>query len=218
MRRSELMGVVQRLRQGLEIEPFRWIVSYENVRAEEVQKGIQETNLPIDVLIVDEAHRLRNPDTLQHRAGATLCHVSDVALFLSATPVQNKLEDLWNLLLLLSPEEFENWELFRNQIDANRPLLQAQKALASNPARMEAASKSLKEFIANPAGAQLADSEIVRSITTRLESQVLGGRDLVELRADVSRLSPTGHIITRTRKAEALPHRPKREAGGSESS
>jgi hypothetical protein len=71
----------------------------------------------------------------------------------------------------------------------------------------------MQEFLANPAGAQLAETEIVRSIMARLASRGIEGRDLVELRADVSRLSPTGHIITRTRKAEALPHRPKREAG-----
>lgn len=213
VRRIDLLGLAERLRQGREIDPFRWIVSYEHVRPEEVRAALEDTQPPIDVLIVDEAHRLRNTETLQHRVGATLCRISDIVLFLSATPVQNRLEDLWHLLQLLSPEEFSSWDLFQNQIDANRPLLLAQRALALRPARLEEAATKLGEFLENPAGAQFANTEIAQSIAERLRTAGLHGRDLVELRADIGRLSPTGHIITRTRKVDALPDRPRREAG-----
>lgn len=213
VRRVDILGLAERLRQGREVEPFRWIISYEHVRPEEVRAALEDTQPPIDVLVIDEAHRMRNPGRLQHRIGAALCRISDVVLFLSATPVQNRLEDLWNLLRLLSPEEFGSWDLFQNQIDANRPLLLAQRALALRPPRLDEATIRLGEFLQNPAGSQFGDTEITQSIAERLRTPILQGRDLVELQADIGRLSPTGHVITRTRKVDALPHRPRREAG-----
>jgi len=95
------------------LEEFRWITSFESTRSEEVRTALDEVLLPIDVLIVDEAHRLRNPETLQHKVGGVLTRSANAIVFLTATPVQNKLEDLWNLLRLLSPEEFSEWPLFQ---------------------------------------------------------------------------------------------------------
>lgn len=213
VRRGDLLSLVDRVRQGRELDPFRWIISYENARPEEVRIALETTQPPIDVLIVDEAHRLRNPESLQHKVGAALCRISDTVLFLSATPVQNSLDDLWNLLRLLSPEEFADRSLFQSQVDANRPLLQAQRALAARPARCQDALARLGEFLSNPAGAQFAGTELVQSITQRLRSRDMRTADLVELQGDFARLSPTGHIITRTRKVDALPNRPRREAG-----
>jgi len=78
---------------------------------------------------------------------------------------------------------------------------------------VDEAGARLREFLENPAGTQFAATEIAQSVVERLQTPGIQGRDLVELRADIARLSPTGHIITRTRKADALPHRPRREAG-----
>src|SRR5437016_1166299 len=102
--------------------------------------------LPIDVLIVDEAHRLRNPETLQHKVGVVLTRSANATVFLTATPVQNKLEDLWNLLKLLSPEEFSEWPLFQEQIKGNRLILAAQKALTTHPPDYKSAKEAVEAF------------------------------------------------------------------------
>ncbi len=213
VRRADLVTLANRLRQGREPEPFRWIVSYESARPEEVRAALEETQPPIDVLIADEAHRMRNPESLQHKLGAVLSRSSDTVLFLSATPVQNKLEDLWHLLRLLSPEEFGDWVLFQSQIEANRPLLSAQRALARRPVSIAEARNRLGEFFRSQPGQHLRSTEIARSLEQRLASGRLDRRDVVELQADIARLSPTGHILSRTRKIEAMPNRPVRAAG-----
>src|SRR5260370_293466 len=43
VRRTDLIGLAERLRQGREIEPFRWITSYEHVRPEEVRVALEDT-------------------------------------------------------------------------------------------------------------------------------------------------------------------------------
>jgi len=212
VRRPDLLRVASRLRQGRDTEAFRWIVSYESARPEEVRTALEETQPPIDVFIADEAHRMRNPESLQHKLGAALCRSSDTVLFLSATPVQNTLEDLWHLLRLLSPDEFGDWILFQKQIEANRPILAAQRALAQRPTAIGEAHSSLAAFFESEPGRHLKATEMARSIEERLSRAQLDRRDIVELQADISRLSPTGHILSRTRKIEAMPNRPVRVA------
>ncbi|MBA4192347.1 MAG: helicase SNF2 [Planctomycetaceae bacterium] len=54
-----------------------------------------------DLVIVDEAHHLRNRNTLTWRLASEL--QKQYALLLTATPVQNNLEELFNLVTLLEP-------------------------------------------------------------------------------------------------------------------
>src|SRR5664279_1191189 len=136
--------------------------------------------------------------------------VYSCVVFLTATPVQNKLEDLWNLLKLLSPEEFSLWPLFQEQIRGNRLILAAQNALADHPPDYDAAKISVESFIKSYAP-ERAGRQFLGSITERLAEASSDRRDCFELQADISRLSPTSHIISRTRKIDALPNRPKRD-------
>jgi ERCC4-related helicase len=208
---SDLIRQTERIRQGREIESFKWIVSYESIRQEDVRVAIEETELPIDVLIADEAHRMRNPETLQHKVGAALCRVSaDAAIFLSATPVQNKLEDLWHLLRLLSEDEFAEWPVFKEQMEANRYLLTAQRAVAQFD--FPAAEQSLLSFGSTRAGQSARGGAFLESVFARSKTPTTDRRMMVELQADIGRLSPLGHILCRTRKAEALVRRPERNA------
>src|SRR5208283_2153715 len=59
-----------------------------------------------DLLIVDEAHHLRTPDTKTHTIARLLCSNSDAIVFLSATPIQTSSDNLFSLLNLLSPDTF----------------------------------------------------------------------------------------------------------------
>lgn len=207
---TDLLRLAERLRHGQEPEEFRWIVSYESARPEEVRRALEETQPPIDLFVADEAHRMRNSESLQHRVGATISRCSDTTVFLTATPVQNRLEDLWNLLRLISPEEFPAWELFECQVNANKLVLAAQHALSERPPDLRAAASRLEEF-AKVGGRSMSQS-FYESITGRLAEVGADRRELVELQADVSKLSPLAHLVSRTRKAEAMPDRAQRSA------
>ncbi|MHA6757266.1 DEAD/DEAH box helicase [Streptacidiphilus sp. PAMC 29251] len=59
------------------------------------------TEQPWDLVIADEAHRLRNPRSASGRLARTLR--ARYLLLLTATPVENRLQDLYELISLVSP-------------------------------------------------------------------------------------------------------------------
>jgi SNF2 family DNA or RNA helicase len=67
---------------------------------------------PFDLVIVDEAHRLKNRTTRSYRLVHQLR--TRFLLLLSATPVQNNLVELFNLLTLLQPGIFRTEREFRS--------------------------------------------------------------------------------------------------------
>jgi len=73
-----------------------------------------------DLVIVDEAHRLKNRDTL----GWKLCDrlVSRFLLLLSATPVENDLTELWGVINLLRPGQLATLAEFKRRfVDRRDP-------------------------------------------------------------------------------------------------
>jgi SNF2-related domain/Helicase conserved C-terminal domain len=73
-----------------------------------------------DCLIVDEAHHLRNRDSQSWQAVNALPR--QFLLLLTATPVQNSLEELYNLVTLLQPGQFSSPREFRaRHMDPKRP-------------------------------------------------------------------------------------------------
>ncbi|XP_072500692.1 chromodomain-helicase-DNA-binding protein 1-like isoform X1 [Notamacropus eugenii] len=61
------------------------------------------------VLVVDEAHRLKNHSSLLHR---TLSEISvDFSLLLTGTPIQNSLQELYSLLSFVEPNLFPKDQL-----------------------------------------------------------------------------------------------------------
>jgi SNF2 family DNA or RNA helicase len=59
------------------------------------------TGQPWDVIIADEAHRLRNPRSASGRLARALS--ARYLLLLTATPVENRLQDLYELVSLVAP-------------------------------------------------------------------------------------------------------------------
>lgn len=57
-----------------------------------------------DLVIVDEAHHLRNPSTLLYQGIEHICSNAEAVVFLTATPVQLGATDLFVLLNLLRPD------------------------------------------------------------------------------------------------------------------
>ncbi|MDH4557801.1 DEAD/DEAH box helicase [Pseudomonas sp. BN417] len=68
--------------------------------------GLLELDPPpkFDLVIVDEAHHIRNTDTFLHQAVRYFADNAEAVVFLSATPVQLGREDLYTLLNVLRPD------------------------------------------------------------------------------------------------------------------
>ena len=67
---------------------------------------LQETNRSpkLTFCIVDEAHYIKNPQTLRSVCTRHLCGLSDYLLFLTGTALENKVEEMLSLLEILQPD------------------------------------------------------------------------------------------------------------------
>ncbi|CAG2108130.1 unnamed protein product, partial [Medioppia subpectinata] len=85
------------------------LTSYELINMDSALLG----SIDWKVLVVDEAHRLKSNQSLFFRT-LNAYHV-DHKLLLTGTPLQNNLEELFNLLNFLSPHRFDDMEGFLNE-------------------------------------------------------------------------------------------------------
>ncbi len=66
-------------------------------------------------LIIDEAHEIRNSDSLRHKALAKLG--TSRRLLLTGTPLHNNLQELCSLLYFLNPTLFGSFKSFENVLE-----------------------------------------------------------------------------------------------------
>ena len=203
-----------RLERGKEPDPFLWIASYESVRRPEIVGGFADYQPGIDLVILDEAHRVRNPATQQNRMARTLSDCANALLLLSATPVQTHLENLFHLLRLVDSEVFESFGAFERQVEANQPVVRAlAKVRAGTRESLEAASTELSHLSRHPLTKALAEEPFVEDLVGRLRTADLSDRRvLVDLQRDIGELSLTSNVLSRTRKVQVMPNRPLRKS------
>lgn len=94
----------------------RLIVSLDTARRPEHAATLQA--LPWDIVIVDEAHRLKNRHTRSWQLVDGL--QKKYMLLLTATPIQNDLEELYNMMTLLRPGLLETYRAFKREFVAER--------------------------------------------------------------------------------------------------
>jgi len=80
-------------------------------------------NIHYDLVIVDEAHHLKNRTTTAWKFVNSL--QKKYIFLLTATPVQNKLEELYNLITLLKPGQLKTYTYFKNNFVGNKEGLEA---------------------------------------------------------------------------------------------
>lgn len=118
---------------------LRGICSIEGLRREELRTQITELGIQFDLVIIDEAHHMHNPEAQNFNLGEILSEHADSLIMLTATPVHLKSDDLFYLLNILEPGEFENKEVFDSLLEPNRLLNKAIDALCENPTNLQKA-------------------------------------------------------------------------------
>lgn len=121
------------------------IVNYERIRHKDTKNdgngGNERRQSLVDflvankiqqsVVICDESHRLRNEDTLSYHGAEMLLEKSDAVIFLTATPVMIKEDNLYNQMHLLCPEKYSNAQVFSNRMSQGRPFVLALSELCA---------------------------------------------------------------------------------------
>ena len=109
---------------ALEIHP-RSVIALEDLVSDN-QVGREAIDAKLDLLVVDEAHRLErrpgHPGNAAYRAVAPLAAASRNVLLLSATPLEADAHGFFRLLELLWPAEFSSWEEFEANLAAGVPI------------------------------------------------------------------------------------------------
>ncbi|THD26034.1 Chromodomain-helicase-DNA-binding protein Mi-2 [Fasciola hepatica] len=100
---------VMRMRSGTAVRFHVLLTSYELISIDQALLG----SIDWEVLVVDEAHRLKNNQSKFFRILASY-HIA-YKLLLTGTPLQNNLEELFHLLHFMTPEKFHDMQGFLDE-------------------------------------------------------------------------------------------------------
>ncbi len=165
----------------------------------------------IDLLIVDEAHYLRNPESKTAHLGRILRKVADYAIFLSATPVHLKSQDLFQLLNLLDEDTFNHLNSFIEILNANEPLIKLREQVLFKNILQADFINQIKEAQKN---SLLQNNRQLKALITSPPSATLlnDPKYKTHLASQLDSINLQGHVVTRTRKREVNEFRVIREA------
>jgi len=165
----------------------------------------------INLLVVDEAHYLRNPEAVTTSLGRLLRGVAEHVVLLSATPIHLRSADLFSLLNLLDEDTFNHQGVFDSVLEANAPLVRARELVMSGVATNNEIRKMLEEALSHfllrnnrqltSLLEELPDDEKLKTPLTRSD-----------LAYRIETINLLGHVVTRTRKREITEWRVTREA------
>ena len=189
---------------------FSLIVSLEGVRvAKEVRRVLKESRdaeMLFDMVIIDEAHYLRNESTEAFKMGELLRDVSNHMLLLSATPIQTSSKNFFNLLRLLAPEDFSYAETFETQLLQNWPLVRISNALEQGDS-----AKTIVEYVEEAlANDVFADDHDLQLLKENLDEIIESKEQRMHMVDSIKRKYFYDSLVTRTRKRDVFPNRVRR--------
>ena len=201
----DMKGLAQ-LKEQLETNriPRRgaFICSLESLRRWEHVELATQLQLQFDVVIVDEAHALRNVGTKSHRLGEALSQWADALIFLSATPVNLRNADLFNLLELLVPGEFDDVESLQARIAPNAVLHKVTASLLDPTVTNSERLAWLDGLGRSSFGRILQMRPDYDLLREQLSAPELTSETVVEVKRLATELHGLSAQLTRTRKVE----------------
>ena len=156
---------------------------------------------PLDLVVMDEAHYMRNSETKTFDLGELLTEAAVHRVFLSATPLHTSNLNLYSLLRLLDPDTFNNEQAFHGIIEANIPLVRLRDTLVNPSSSAEDALVHIKDALLNP---YVSESQMLGNLRTALQEP--GALSSPSRRAayayQAERINLLGHAFSRTRKRD----------------
>jgi SNF2 family DNA or RNA helicase len=191
------------------------IASIEGIRINEslwqfIDQAATNSSPLLDLVTVDEAHHLRNPGTRSHQIVASIREIATHLLLLSATPIQTESLNLYNLLKILEPDDFDDQQTFELQIEQNRYIVEAIRSLSSHELKIDDTGHLLEEalelhfFKDNPLLINILSS------LADLNNEDRSGQ--LKLAEELEKVSLFHRFINRTRKRDVMSTHVVREA------
>lgn len=158
-----------------------------------------------DLIIVDEAHHIRNGSMDKDKAFAYkctkyFCDHADAVVMLTATPLQTGDDDLFTLLNVLRPDIVIDQETFEMMARPNEYISRAVRLIrAAKDGWAEAAASELLGVRRTQWGDNvIAENPLYDDIMIRLEKSVISREEKVKLISDIESLHSFATMINRT--------------------
>jgi len=210
--RPHLDDLVERIAEDRMPRRFAGICSLERLR---VWPGLDDLAMltpHFDLVVVDEAHAFRNSETRSHALGALLSDWADALVFLSATPLNLGNDDLYSLLELLAPGEFDDRFVLEQRLEPNAILHRLSASLfdgaKTNADRLQMLN-GIEPLRFGPAVTARPEFD---ELTRLLGQPALSPADIALAKRYISQLHALSAVVTRTRKVEVQEKKPVREA------
>jgi superfamily II DNA or RNA helicase len=210
LNRDSLDDFLEKHRQNRLSRRHAYICSLERLRS---WNGLNELrNLPpeFDLVIVDEAHSMRNADTKSYALGTELAEWAASLVFLTATPINLHQQDLLNLLELLAPEDFGDLEDLYLRLEPNKIINAVAAGLTAPGASGHALNEELARLGTTTLGRPLTRRPEVALLSELLAKDELTPRDVVQAKRYLADLNTLSTVITRTKKVEVDDRKAKR--------
>lgn len=205
------------------------IVNYDYTKkgSLELIELIQKNEYSFDMLVVDEAHILRNEGTTKHKGVKEIIESSSNCVFLTATPVMTSLKNLYSLVKILEPRydyykdpkqqiDF-GYSLFMDHMELSHPFIDALNKLnlGIKPKdvikELQNKELTLKYTLidgtySNSQKVQLADrfskDTLFQSVIKMQDIENFTSSDIALLQKKLADLNSFQDFITRTRRRE----------------
>lgn len=162
-----------------------------------------------DLVIIDEAHHIRNGSMDKDKAFAYkcvryFCEHADAVIMLTATPLQTSDDDLFTLLNLLRPDVVMDKEVFNLMSRPNEYIYHASHAVrGAGDGWREAAIDALRNITTTQWGENvIARNPLYRDILKRLDNLEISREERVKLVSDIESLHSFHTMINRTRRKD----------------
>ncbi|GAB2710212.1 superfamily II DNA or RNA helicase [Microbacterium marinum] len=212
--REELERFLAQHREGRVPKRRSYVVSLETLRTWDALDELRDNPPEFDLVIVDEAHSMRNSDTKSYQLGTQLSEwtIGSNMVFLTATPINLRQTDLLHLLGLLEPADFDTIEDLEARLEPNAVLNEVGRMLPRQDVRgsdFDSVLGGLKGLV------------FERSLTQRPEFAELSGilrraplppKDVADARRLLGELNALSTTVTRTRRAEVDERKAVRDA------
>ena len=223
---QELLSKLEAARQRPQ-ESFALIVSLQGMRppkgwndkdepsqsaAAKLARFLEEAELdePLaDMVVIDEAHYLRNQDTQTYRFGALLRPVTQSMVMLSATPIQLRNRDLFNLLHLLDEDAFPFENSFDESLRANAPIVSLRDRILNSTVTQQEFIDALDEALVARFFDDNEQLDYLRSNPPNDET-LASPRGRSEIADQLDHINPLTKVVTRTLKRDVNENRVER--------
>ncbi len=157
-----------------------------------------------DLLIVDEAHHLRNSETYSHKAVNLLCEHAEAVVFMTATPIQLGNNDLYTLLHMLRPDIVVDKDTFQHMAQPNPHINSAARHIRSSAENwnQEALRALWKAERTEWGRAMLGTNPVFLEACELLEGEAITRDERVSLLGKVEGLHTFSRLINRTRRRD----------------